>query len=185
DDSQKRLINAGYQRHPFSAEVFALICAYLDDEKNKTKILDEQQTKIAKDMLAGYGEWFCQSIKTEQNDAVKIVRFYELVTALPRNKANDGYEEKGLKYSGQTKEFDVSDLSLGKFHYFKNIRQKHNDLIIYTHSRRFDDLPEQIKGNGGIYLPNPEKMWPAGRGGDSYWFIISCYVNLGASRGVC
>jgi len=184
DDSQKRLINAGYQRHPFSAEAFALICTYLDDEKNKTKILDEQQTKTAQDMLTSYGEFFCQAVKTEQNDAGKIIRFYELVTALPRNQEDNGYDESGLKHSGQIKEFDVSDLKLGNYHYYKNIHQKHNDLIVYTHSRKFDDLPEQIKGNGGIYLPNPGNKWPAGRGlGDGRFIIDSCYGSW-ASRGV-
>lgn len=184
DNSQQRVLSAGYERHPFSAEAFALICTYLDDEKDKTKLLSEQQTETAKDMLTGYGEFFCQAIKTEQNDADKIVRFYELVTALPRNNANTGYEETGLIHSGQTKEFDVSDLSLGNFHYFKNIHKKHDDLIIYTHSRKFEDLPEKIKEIGGIYLPNPNNVWPAGRGdGGGRFFIGSCYLSR-ASRGV-
>jgi len=186
DDSQKRLVNTGYQRHPFSAEAFALICTYLDDEKNKTNLLNEQQTEIAKDMLTSYGEWFCQAIKTEQNSNTKTVKFYELVTALPKNQENNGYDESGLKHSGQAKEFDISDLELGSCHYYKNIHQKHNDLIMYTHSRKFNDLPAEIKEIGGIYLSNPGNMWPAGRGAITShcrFDIISCSYDR-ASRGM-
>ncbi len=188
--SQERLVRGDYERHPLASEAFELICAYLDDQKRPNKFLSQEQTEVAEDMLEGYGEFFAQAVKTEQTGGkilglgkkTRKLFVYELVTSLSRNANNTGYTEEGMEHSGSVKEFDISDLALGSYYYYKKIYEQHDDLVAYFTSRSFEQLPEEIKENGGIYMPKPDNVWPVGRG---YYcrFYVDC-SNYGASRGV-
>ena len=179
DESQVRLFQAGYERHPMIREAFALICAYLDDQKNKTNVLGPKLTKVAEDMIEGRGEFFCQAIETTQEEDMKQVIFYEHVIALPQGQ--DGtYSGGGLDALPNPSAFDISDLELGTTHHYRHIYQKHGLLVQYTHSREFNDLPVQIKQDAGIWLPPPETIWPVGY----YKYGVVGLRPHSASRGV-
>ena len=186
NSSQERLVGAGYERHPLASEAFGLICVYLDDQRRPNNVLNQEQTEVVEDMLKNYGELFAQAIKTEQKSKNKKLFVYELVTSLPRKTNDTGYTEKGMEYSGKIKEFDVSDLALGNYYYYKHIYENHDALIAYFTSRNFEQLPEEIKETGGIYISYPNNILPVGRGVfDSDRFVISGYNYGGrASRGV-
>ena len=177
DDSQQRIITTGYERHASSAEAFSLIIAHLENR------LSPELDDVVQAMLAGAGEFFCQAIETVQGEkGGTLLYFYELVTALPRSAAIDtSYDKSGLKNNGVLV-YDVN-LESDRFYSFKDIYSRHAvcDLLIkYLTSRSFNDLPEEIKEKGGIYLPTPGKMWPVGRNDVG---IVSCNGNW-ASRGV-
>lgn len=184
NEGQARIIQAGYDRHPLSAEAFSLICAYYDDQKSDRKSLTPEQTAIAEDMLSGEGEFFCQAIETKSSKTRITATIYDLVTALPINAADKaagkyGYDENGIKYSGK-KTFDISDLNLQANNEFSKIYANHDDLIEYLTSRKYADLPEQIQTSGEIVLPCPGNVWPMGLVfGDVYYFL-----SQGVSRGV-
>lgn len=176
DASQEKLVKAGYERHPFSAEAFSLIIAHLEGK------LSPKLDKMAEDMLTGgFGEFFCQAIETAQVSGRIIARIYETVTALPRNAANDGYDVSGMRMETFiTKRFDVTDLKPGKYNYYKDIYVKHNDLIKYLTSRIYENLPDKIKKTGEIGLPRPGRVWPMGF--DSCGSISD--IGTGVCRGV-
>lgn len=154
DDSQEKLVQAGFERHPLSAEVFSFIFAYLDDQKRATKILTPEQAEVARDMLEeSSGELCCQAIETIPMSSKQIVRIYELVRALPTSADGTGYEKSGKRYSGDIKIFYVNDLEPGKYHFYKNIHNEHDDLIKYLTSRKYEDLPEEAKADTGIRIP--------------------------------
>lgn len=184
DDSQQKLTQAGFERHPLMNEAFALICQYLDDQKNETKVLSPELTAVAQDMLSGKGEWFSQAIKTVQDGNQKKVVFYELVTAFPRTAKDDGYDRERMKNSGSVVEFDISDLDVGTYHYHKNLEGKHDDLVQYVTSRPFSKLPEEIQQDGGLYLPNFSRRWPVARDYYNFRFYVNYNYNITASRGV-
>src|SRR3989339_1513287 len=64
DASLQRLKQAGYSRHPRTAEVFSLIIAHF--EKKLPKNLDD----IAKDILSGIGEWLSLAIERKGDTLV-------------------------------------------------------------------------------------------------------------------
>jgi len=178
DASQQRIISAGYERHAFSSEAFGLIIAHL--KKELTPALDE----VVQDMLTSFGEFFCQAIETKRKGILNqksTATIYELVTALPRNAEDNGYDKTGL-VSGAKKEFDVTSLKLEGYTSYKNIHDKHDDLIKYLTSKSFAELPEEIQESGGIYLPQPGAVWPVGRVSFGSRYDI-CIFNR-ASRGV-
>jgi hypothetical protein len=180
DDSQQRILDAGFERHPSSAEAFGLIITHLENR------LSPELDEIVQEMLAGAGEFFCQAIETAQGEkGGTLLYFYERVTALPRSAAIDNsYDKSGLK-NNRVSVYDVN-LEPDRFYSFKDIYSRHAvcDLLIkYLTSRSFNDLPEEIKEKGGIYLPAPGKIWPVGRDGFGEFGIYDC-SNGGASRGV-
>ena len=183
DGSQEKLVQARYERHPFSAEAFSLIITYLEGK------LPLELDEAAEDMLADHGEFFCQAIETAQArngilSGTRIATIYELVTALPRNAKNDGYNLSGMKHSGTPKTFDVGDLELATYHYYKDIHNKHDDLIEYLTSRNYENLPDKIKENGGISLPRLGAVGSIGRSGFNIRYGIDGYDGNRASRGV-
>src|SRR3989338_6675857 len=183
-DSKSRIITAGYERHPFSAEAFKLLCAYLDDElragKGQALQLTPEQTNIAKDMLTSHGEFFCQAVETRKGKSGLEAIFYEKVTALPRNAAGNGYDKAGLRHTGQ-EVISITGISTNTYVPLKSIVG--NDLLIeHLYSRKFSDLPQKIREDGGIWLQK-EGLWPVGRGFVSVYYVISDDDNW-ASRGV-
>lgn len=165
--SQERLEKAGYKRHPTSAEWFSLVCAYLDDKKNKTSILTPELTKVAEDMVLGDGEKFCQAYQTIKKDGKNNLLIYEYVTdfPFPAGTLNIAYFKEPT-----IKTFDISDLILDqtKWSYFKDIYPEHDDLIQYLTSRNFNDLPEQIKQKGRIFMSDMDK---------EIWMLVSHSSN--------
>lgn len=178
DDSQARLYKAKFERHPYSAEIHALVCAYMDDQEKGTQFLTELQAAAADDATQGAGEHFSQAMKITEQGLLVLYEDVTAITGFPSPNHNDGYLEDGLKYSGKISKFDISDLEFDAPAKYSSIYSKHDDLVEYLSSRRFDDLPEEMKEYGQIRLPKPGGLWPIG---GSQFIDKSIF---GASRGV-
>ena len=74
--------------------------------------------------------------------------------------------------------------NLPRFFYFKNIHKSHEDLVKYIYTREFNELPDQIKENAGIWLSEPGHSSVVTRGDFRDKFLFSGYdPKLGYSRG--
>lgn len=188
NESQHRLVSRGYERHPLLGEVYSLVCDHLDDQRSASKALDPVQAALAEELMGGLGTICCQAMKTGQTGyrgSRKNIMFYEFVTDLPFNSQSTLFDESGMVFAGAAN-FEIDDLLLDSVNYCRNIREKHDDLLEYLFSRRFAALPDVIKQEGGIFLPQPGTFWMMCSRGitDAFRFYPEPIFSKGASQGV-
>ncbi len=182
NESQDRLVKAGYESHLSLKSQFSVIIPYLEDR------LEGEQPELAEDMLSSFGELSNQANEVTVQGILKkkqTLTFFEGVTRLDYD--GNKYLKESIQFSSRTFKFNVSDLKLGNFHYFKNIYKKHNHIIEHSTGRIFEQLPERMQEQAGIYLQEPEQIVPVGRGGNDIGggFGVNGYnySGYGASRG--
>lgn len=175
NESQQRIIRAGWERHPTTAEIFDVIFACDDHIYDRGSRLNHEQFKqllVLESVFDHFSSMhLSQAIETRQHGRVKTVLFYEAVATMqkaaniPTEEGDDLFEVGGdrssMQYAG-VREFDIRDLDLEHMHLFRCIFRRHDNMIKYLTSRFFKDLPEEIQESGGIYLPYPEYVWPLG-----------------------
>ncbi len=180
-ESHNRLVQDGYERHTSFQEQISLLILHLE---NKLTGHLEQLNAVAEDMLKSYGEWCNQAYKTIQQGKTRTLTFIEGVTRLDWDKDEYRHIRNTLEHSvPKPVTFDVSDLSVGYFHFYQDIYKKHGDLIKYTHTKKFKDLPEIMKETAEIFLPLSGHIWPFARSGFGIFCVDASYYDR-ASRGV-
>ena len=167
-DSLNNLRQRGYARHPRPNEVFSLLCAYLEGESSIKC--------VAKDMLYGSGEWLSLAMKYQNG----ILHCYS-DPSLKYDRKRNLYNLKS--YSSETV-FAISSLDEKNYLTIKELHVKNPEFVEFIWSRSFNDLPLQIRENGGFFVRRDENVWPAGRGDCNYWYDVSCVFNYWASHGV-
>lgn len=194
NESQQRLIRAGWERHPTSAEIFSFIFADHDSFSGKGPLISEEQGLVL-DSISNrlFYTHLSQAIEIRWHGRVRTVLFYEAVTAMqmapkiPTEEGDDlfwvGCDKSSMQYAG-VREFDIRDLKwdFGRVCLFRRIFRRHDNMIKYLTSRFFKELPEEMQESGGICLPGSGDVLPLGMD-DRHIFCYEPNASL-SSQGV-
>ncbi|MBU1203830.1 MAG: hypothetical protein KKG60_02050 [Nanoarchaeota archaeon] len=177
--SLQTLQEAGYQRHPHSQELFSLFIDYFEGT------LEQKLIPLAEDILnQSYGEWF-NIANQRQGDILTVFENPNLIW----NEKKELYlpKEDSLTFAGKH-EFDIKGIPSQQW---VDIERFPEDFVRYFYTRKFKDLPEQIRkgtkefSKAQVYLQQEGEIWPVGRGGYNSRFdlgSLSYYYRI--SRGV-
>ncbi len=166
ETSLERLKSAGFQRHLRPAEIFSILVDNLEGK------LSGRDAEVAKNMLESYGEWTSMAIKVEG----EVIRTYQDPEELFWNGNDYGVttlrssEEKGFLRTATVPQKRVLTktrrvaLKPDSYHALPVLHQVAPALVEYLWSKPYDQLPQEIQKNGGLYLPPEGIIRPVGRG---------------------
>ena len=168
DASLALLKEKGYERHPYSWESFGLIIANLENK------LPENLNKLAEEMLQ-CGEWFSMAFERKKN---KLICYRDPENIRWDNNTGNYVVNPILLFSDK-KEFNIRNIPSGKW---VDLKIFSNSFVEYFYTRKFEDLPEQIKNEAQIILPPEGFLCPIGTGFKKT--SMSCDYSNRASRGI-
>ncbi len=175
DEGLASLKARGYERYPYSWEIFKLIIDYLEN--------------TLKDPVTGYwsnihkqveesldcGEWFNMAFERKKD---KLICYLDPEGIRWDNNTGGYVTDFVLNYRDK-KEFNVDSLPFGQW---VDLKSFDNNFVEYFYTRKFEDLPERIKHEAQVFLPLDGALWPIGRGRKKT-MSISCNSNR-AARGI-
>ena len=168
-----KLIKAlGYKRNLFPWEYFGLLIDYFE------QTLPVRYCKLAEDLLNSRAEWFSMAVKRLDDKLFCYANPKNIVW----NPKGISYMIKGvLDYNlSLTETFSVKDLPSVTY---LGIEKFGDDFIKYFYTRKFKDLPEEIKKEGSMFMIPPDGiLWPIGSGNGKESRIAG--LTFMASRGV-
>ncbi len=178
NESQERIVLAGFQRHWTFAEQMTLLIDWVE-KKN----LSSDLTELAEYVDYSSGEFCNQAFETVVAGSRKMLVVYEGITRLDWN--GRFYNRNSLKYSGSKKVFDISELDFGYNEDNENFNKTHPDIVSYFYTRPFDQLPEVMRENMRFwYVPDPGEIWPIRKSEfDAGWSPEAAFGGA-ASRGI-
>ncbi len=176
DKHEARLKSDDWERAPTADEFFGLICDYLDGN-----IKDKGLAALVEDALNDFGEHCCQASKRKGN----IWTVFNYATGLRFDEKDSEHKKPRRKWYENKISFNIRGLGSG-YHSLEEVNKKNPEIIKPLYSKEFDKLPIKIKKNGGINIPDDERVWPVGRGHfyDGRFDINGCNYDDWASRGV-
>ncbi len=133
--SYNKVLDRGYDRHPYPAEVFSLLADSLEGKLKGTPL-----QAVADDISDAGNEWLQTS-----NSNVRIKFDF------------DDYKNKNntVKLIIDEKTFYIENVQFENYLFRKNLKDLPDELVKYLYGRPFNDLPEKMKKNAEIALPKP------------------------------
>ncbi len=180
NESQNRLVRAGYERHLSFQEQIGLYLLYLENK------LPAHLVKIVENMKDHDYEWtnqaytLCVDVNGKQSLFV-----CQGLTCLDFDGSN--YVKHSLKMS-ESKYFVLCKDLVEGANSLKKIQKDNPVLVKFFFTRKFEDLPERIQEKNSIWIPTPGEIVPIKRGVVINIFDVDGHVEgenrKSTSRGV-